>query len=442
MSEGLFQIIHYINSIVYYVMIHYAFTRVFQMKAKIKWIFLTYLAFLIISSQLFLVFNVVWINITISIISLFVISFLYFGAMGTKLFFAAVLYFILAIGDTISFLLINYMYYDIFGVNLSMEIAGTIGRTTSNIFVLPLLLIYIVIFRKKFMNQTGHKYIKIPKSYTISAVFILAGIIVINTLLIYLNIYDLQSVVHIMLMLQFIIIVITFLVVWFYEAALEKIAVIEKSRIKEQMLQGLRSQYQLALDHQKTMSEFNHNLRYQYITLSGLLENQEIDKAKKYMADKIGEVDFEKSSGDITIDAMINHYKQRIREKLNMALKIRIPIIAGLKIEEELLASTIGNALENAIDACLHLEEQKREIAISMSVTSDQGLFINIKNPYRIKPVIEKGGKFATTKAEKSSHGFGLSSIYESIPAHVGQISIKYDEDIFDFSVLFYNAFK
>jgi hypothetical protein len=92
----------------------------------------------------------------------------------------------------------------------------------------------------------------------------------------------------------------------------------------------------------------------------------------------------------------------------------------------------LGNALENAIEACATLPGKK-----TISVSSDMHngfLSIHVSNPVPEDIFIDSHA-LATTKADKENHGIGLLSIYQAIKKYDGSMKISCKDKVFELSI-------
>lgn len=97
--------------------------------------------------------------------------------------------------------------------------------------------------------------------------------------------------------------------------------------------------------------------------------------------------------------------------------------------------SLFGNILDNAIEAVLKLEEDKRIIGVVVK-KEEELLTIHVYNYYGEELIIEDN-HLITSKHDKTNHGFGLDSIRMITESYGGNFSIKYDNNIFNINILF-----
>lgn len=106
-----------------------------------------------------------------------------------------------------------------------------------------------------------------------------------------------------------------------------------------------------------------------------------------------------------------------------------------LPIDEVTLCLVLGNALENAVEACLQLPEgEKKLIVIDIHYANDR-LTIRIANTS--KPIIIGNNTYETTKSNKMSHGYGLPNIHKAVAKKGGISVIRYENGMFILSVVF-----
>lgn len=125
-------------------------------------------------------------------------------------------------------------------------------------------------------------------------------------------------------------------------------------------------------------------------------------------------------TGRATVDAMLNVKVRRMREK-----HIRFEPICFLRKEMALddidFCIFLGNALDNAIEACEKLPEEKRYIQLKL-LESDGTLSCSIENPTD-GALPENGAR--TTKRDRRRHGFGLENMREIVRKNGGEMETR-----------------
>jgi len=99
------------------------------------------------------------------------------------------------------------------------------------------------------------------------------------------------------------------------------------------------------------------------------------------------------------------------------------------------VALALGNALDNAIEACRKLPEgEKRLIEIDVRYQNDR-LTIRVANTS--KPVEIINNACATTKSNTIIHGYGLPNIQKAVAENGGNSVIRCEGGMFILSVIF-----
>lgn len=99
------------------------------------------------------------------------------------------------------------------------------------------------------------------------------------------------------------------------------------------------------------------------------------------------------------------------------------------------ICSIFGNALDNAIESVEKLEDVNRRLIRVAVFAQDNFLMIRVEN-YFETPVKLNNGEFATTKADKLYHGYGIKSIRYTAEKYGGSVSITTEDRWFHLRVL------
>ena len=99
------------------------------------------------------------------------------------------------------------------------------------------------------------------------------------------------------------------------------------------------------------------------------------------------------------------------------------------------LCALFGNALDNAIEATMPLEDEAlREIALKVSC--DHGLAVMRLTNNFAGDLSKKGNRLATTKRHSERHGFGMESIDDIAQKHGGAMSFEANNGTFVLNVV------
>ncbi|MDR2569629.1 MAG: ATP-binding protein, partial [Oscillospiraceae bacterium] len=156
-------------------------------------------------------------------------------------------------------------------------------------------------------------------------------------------------------------------------------------------------------------------------------QSNEIDVYLNKLDEDLTSVDTIIKSGNIMLDAILN-------SKLSLAASKKISINAKaaapktINISDIDLCVTVGNLLDNAIEACMKIDnEDKRFIRVYIGIFKEQ-LYISVSNS--AGPGVKKhSGRYMTTKA--GSHGFGLLRVDNIIQKYGGYINRQNEVGVF-----------
>jgi hypothetical protein len=430
----------YANGIILAGMMYYAFTCIFKPAVGKVWILLAYITFLIATTQLFLLFDNMWITMIANIVSYIALSFLFSGNISTKVIFALFIYIIMVLAEGLTIVFFNMVYYIQYGLGATIEDILPVARTVQTIIQLPLVLAAIRMFRKYGNKKARYGDFTIPVHYTAIVALMLMGTVVISVLFIASTIDEIHTVFVQLTVALLLIAGVIVAIIWLYNTILNHLEEFEKNRIREQMQERWEVLYNTATSSQKTITKLRHNMRYDYLSLSGYLGDGDIQSAEKLIADRIGNLDTIISTGNTSIDTMLNYYKQRAQDMLGIDLELRHQTPPELNIDTNLMVLILGNALENAVEACLKVPKDRRYIKVIAEITAQDELLIMIANPYTIPPVSDGEGNLITTKENKQNHGLGLLSINDALPENIGQMHTEHKNGEFRFMLIIYEV--
>lgn len=182
-----------------------------------------------------------------------------------------------------------------------------------------------------------------------------------------------------------------------------------------------------------------HNMRNKCILELEYLENQKYDELKESYIKTLGELkksDSVINTGNIGIDSIIN-YKAMQAEDVGIKLVSHVILIGDVGISNGDLNVLLGNLFDNAIEATLKLDKEKRKIGYKIKGDSTALLF-EITNNYDGRLERNNNGEIITTKEDKENHGIGLKDVKEIVKKYYGTIAIETLDDTFSVKVFLY----
>lgn len=224
----------------------------------------------------------------------------------------------------------------------------------------------------------------------------------------------------------------TFLAFYLYARSQQQNQII---RYQEQAEQQMRFQLQHmdeTILSQNKLRALRHDMNSHLIALESYFDHDDITGGKQYIStlvDQFQQTTPTINTGNNALDAILSA-KRSLAESKGIAFHTSITVQKDLPIAPEDCSVIFGNALDNAIEACDRLPEDSEkliEIFLQQDATS-----INCKITNTAPPNDEKN--FATSKADKANHGFGMKNIKEALEKYPSLYNFKQQENQFEFS--------
>lgn len=211
----------------------------------------------------------------------------------------------------------------------------------------------------------------------------------------------------------------------------------KKTLLYEQQLDLCNQQAKEREAQDAEVRMLRHDIKQHLICLLGMVNAKKNEEAVNYLtallekgtSRKIHEIS---RSGNIVVDSLVN-YKCSVAQKENIEFNANIFIPPVLPFQNGNLTIILGNLLENALDACRHIQNGKRMIGLQMSYQKDI-LTIVVWNTLE--------GILKTNEGKKiqSKHGMGMLSIEQAVATYNGELITEIQGDIFKAAVILYEG--
>ncbi len=365
--------------------------------------------------------NIINIRLFVAILCFLIITHIGFqGKIWWKILFSVLYYGVILMADGMVQLFVVTSKRVIIN---STDIKYTVLMIFAKVFLLAIVLTIKLLFRRK--RQYG------SLSVTKWLLYIIVPIMTIVIMLVFLTLEEnMAMVVGTMILLGLNVVFITMM----------NIILDDEKKISDIKLMKENAERQLDLynvleqaygEQRKSTHEFRHHMD----CISGLLKDDEYDSAKEYV-DKIngGFIDELNTldTGNPIVNSVLN---QKVRYAKSKDISL-IPIfnnLGQLKLEKDDIVVILSNLLDNAIEACDKLMKSKKEIKINIE---DDGKYtmITIKNSVEEK-LNHKDGRLRTSKADKLSHGIGLSNVESIVKKYNGECMYSTKDDCFTYTI-------
>lgn len=211
----------------------------------------------------------------------------------------------------------------------------------------------------------------------------------------------------------------------------------QEKRVAEQQ------QYVMQLKQQQFVMRRNSidQVRKQYHDMKNLLlylekkpSNENFRAHLSKILDDIHPVEYHLDTGCDVLDILVS-------EKLGFCEKngIVCTVIADGSIFSHIapldMVTIIGNAMDNAIEACLRIPEKQRFIEIRTAQPAGFSVlrFANSCDGH----LFEENGAVRTRKTDEENHGFGLANIRSVIESYHGEMNWQMEDNEFTLTILF-----
>lgn len=237
-----------------------------------------------------------------------------------------------------------------------------------------------------------------------------------------------------------ILIILTFSFYLAYLRLVEMVLVKRNNIMYAKQLKLYKLEWELEEVAATEVREMRHDMKQQYIYLRELANsgNKEelVSVLGKLIGDSAGKGRLESRTGNLVIDAHINHLWEKSRQN-NIALYTDLKVPPVMNILDEDLSVLLGNAIDNALEASEYVERESREIRLQM--TYEKGyLFISLKNRYQGEIKQDERNRLISSKKEKIVHGLGISSMEKIARKYHGYVKIGWEDNIFILETILY----
>ncbi len=225
---------------------------------------------------------------------------------------------------------------------------------------------------------------------------------------------------------------------------IEENSIKQYQKINERLLgsqaEYYERQYEAIAGFQETMRKQRHEWKNRNLMLLSLAKKQDYEEIIRVIEEEqtvFHEQVFTVNSGNFTVDAVLN-YETEVAKRQNTEVKLSISVPSDMDVNDTILCGVLGNAMDNAIDAAMHLPPEKRQIEFLMKVEK-HNLFIEVKNRFD-GVVAYSDGRLLSRKEDSKNHGIGIRVMEEMIRRVNGTIETFWDEEWFTLRVVIYHV--
>lgn len=259
-------------------------------------------------------------------------------------------------------------------------------------------------------------------------IFMFISAIVLNSIMIYK--YDAKNN-QISLIVTFIYSIISCLLVLIVQFKLKEVKTTKKElEIVQHLWKEDREHYDLAKENIKLINIKCHDLKHQ---IHNLAENKVNPNALQEIEKSVMIYDSIVKTGNDALDVLLSEKSLFCNEnKISLTQIVNGQALSFMQDYD--IYSLFGNALDNAIEYLLNVEEDKRFIRLNVNNFGDN-LVIHIENYFEGELTYDNGLP-KTTKQNTDYHGFGLVSIRTIVENYHGDLFVKNSGNLFTINIL------
>lgn len=205
-----------------------------------------------------------------------------------------------------------------------------------------------------------------------------------------------------------------------------RLAALEKISEKE------NENYQAIAGSYEEIRSIKHDLKNQVSLLNDLIKKQDYTAAQRHMkqlysfVESIALICY---TGNSAVDSIINLKGDYAKSK---AIRFLTKINVGeIRFDTVGMCRILGNALDNAIEACERINSEEKCICITLNQLENK-LIIEINNT---SPAVDIHN-LTTSKANKIINGIGLKSIKQAVKSMNGHMSYNYENGFFTLKIM------
>lgn len=181
-----------------------------------------------------------------------------------------------------------------------------------------------------------------------------------------------------------------------------------------------------------------HDMKHHLLVLREYGQEKQWDSLMSYLNELSEDILAKKKTGWTQtgiLDTILEQKKAKAESK-GIAFRIRADRIGELPFSDMEISTLFSNLLDNAIEACEKIQDDRRWIQLNIMRKSGM-LYITISNSIKGRP-LEKEGKLITNKQNHQLHGYGIKSVQKIVRKYEGDFSYQIRESEFIVTITFW----
>ena len=209
-----------------------------------------------------------------------------------------------------------------------------------------------------------------------------------------------------------------------------------KLAVANEIIGAQVKQYEALVRHNKDIMKIRHDQKHFCIGLLADLRSGNIDSAIDQLTCEFNLRDEESSYSENAVLTLINVKKRSAAEE-NIDITVEHSSLNSIVISSTDLAVVLGNALDNAVEACRKLDESvDKAVNVSINIKDDL-ILIRVVNPTCEN--VNINGLSTSKKNDTGEHGFGILSMKQIAKKYNGEIVISCENKRFSVLIMLEN---
>ncbi len=183
-----------------------------------------------------------------------------------------------------------------------------------------------------------------------------------------------------------------------------------------------------------------HNLKNQLIGIRAYALKNQTTEIVDFINTLLHENEFGLTPSSFTDNILVDSLlcsKKNLASQGNIRYSVNTSIAACLPFPDADLCTLIGNALDNAFEACLTHKNAAGFVNVTIQYKTNC-LYCHFENSYYGTISFSQSHFFHSTKPDRLKHGYGLRSIKYIASKYDGTLSISTENNTFSLKVLLY----
>lgn len=205
----------------------------------------------------------------------------------------------------------------------------------------------------------------------------------------------------------------------------------QTNRFQEQLLMQQYEEIQVVY---LNMRGWRHDYHNHIQVLKAQMDGGEYKEARQFLNDlesELERVDTYVRSGNGLLDAVLNS-KLSIAEKQNIRVDCKAELNEDLSIKDIDLCIILGNLMDNCIEACGQIIEEKRFIRIYIVRIQNQ-LYLSIQNSAKEELDFEEKNYISK---KRGNHGLGMKRVKAIVDKYEGYMRLSNESGIFGTEIM------